>query len=114
MNTLKSKFISALSSLVLLISINTYASAADVNLAGFSGTLSTTVSSGFAMRTEGNNCRLISGDSLNPSGSALEDRSGYEAYVGYYPDNGNGGCNVYETDSYGNTSSKTLSPFLFK
>jgi len=61
------------------------------------------------MRTEQNDCRLISGDSLNPTGSALEDRSSFTTYVGYNPDNGNGGCNVYETDSYGNTSSKTLS-----
>jgi len=47
MNTLKSKFISALSSLVLLISISTYVSAAELNLPGFSGTVNTTVSSGF-------------------------------------------------------------------
>ena len=108
MNTLKSKLISALSSLVLLLSIGNYVSATDLNLGGFSGTLNTTVSSGFAMRTEGNDCRLMSGDSLNPTGASLEDRSSFTSFVGYYPDNGNGGCNVYETDSYGNTSSKTL------
>ncbi|MDC1303052.1 DUF1302 domain-containing protein [Pelagibacterales bacterium] len=108
MNTLKSKFISALSSLVLLISISTNVSAADLNLGGFSGILNTTLSSGFSMRTEQNDCRLISGDSLNPTGSALEDRSSFTTFVGYAPDDGNGGCNVYETDSYGNTSSKTL------
>ena len=62
MNTLKSKLISALSSLVLLLSIGNYVSATDLNLGGFSGTLNTTVSSGFAMRTEGNDCRLISGE----------------------------------------------------
>ena len=108
MNTHKSKFISALSSLVLLLSISTYVSAAEVNLGGFSGTLNTTLTSGFSMRTQNNDCRLISGDSLNPTGSSLEDRSSFTSYVGYSADNGNGGCNVYETDSYGNTSSKTL------
>ena len=109
MNTLKSKFISALSSLVLLLSISTYVSAAEVNLGGFSGTLNTTITSGFSMRTENNDCRLISGDSLNPDGAGVEDRSSFTSYIGYNPDNGNGGCNVYETDSYGNTSNKTLS-----
>ncbi|MFL2885472.1 MAG: DUF1302 domain-containing protein, partial [Candidatus Pelagibacterales bacterium] len=109
MNTLKSKFISALSSLVLLLSISNYVSAAEVNLGGFSGTLNTTITSGFSMRTENNDCRLISGDSLNPDGAGVEDRSSFTSYIGYNPDNGNGGCNVYETDSYGNTSSKTLS-----
>ena len=54
MNTLKSKFISALSSLVLLISINTYASAADLNIAVISRTLNTTIYYDFNMRKEGN------------------------------------------------------------
>tara|TARA_B100001057_G_scaffold488956_1_gene574269 strand:- start:40 stop:2829 length:2790 start_codon:yes stop_codon:yes gene_type:complete len=84
--------------------------AEQISLAGFTGTLTTTVSSGFSMRTEENDCRLISGDSLAIKGS-VEDRSSMLALnaVGYYPDNGNGGCNVYETDSYGNTSSKSIS-----
>ena len=83
--------------------------AQQVSLGGFTGTLTTTVSSGLAMRTEANDCKLISGDSLNPDGAGADDRSSFTSYVGYAPDNGNGGCNVYETDSYGNTSSKTLS-----
>ena len=84
--------------------------AEQVSLAGFTGTLTTNVSSGFSMRTEANDCRLISGDSLAIKGS-VEDRSTMAALnaVGYYPDNGNGGCNVYETDAYGNTSSKSIS-----
>jgi hypothetical protein len=83
--------------------------AQQVSLGGFTGTLTTTVSSGLAMRTEANDCKLISGDSLNPDGAGADDRSSFTSYVGYAPDNGNGGCNVYETDSYNNTSSKTLS-----
>jgi hypothetical protein len=52
MNTLKSKFISALSSLILLLSIGTYVSAAELNLPGFSGTVNTTLTSGVSMRVE--------------------------------------------------------------
>jgi hypothetical protein len=81
--------------------------AEQVMLGGFTGTLTSTVSSGFSMRTEANNCRLIAGTSLAPDGT-LEDRSNFTAHVGYNPDNGNGGCNIYETDSYGNTSTKAL------
>ena len=80
----------------------------EVSLGSFNGTLTTTVSSGLAVRTEAANCKLISGDSLNPDGAGMEDRSAFTSYVGYSADDGNGGCNVYETDTYGNTSSKTL------
>ena len=80
----------------------------DVTLGSFNGTLTTTLSSGIAVRTEAADCRLISGDSLNPDGAGVEDRSATVGFVGHYEDNGNGGCNVYETDSYGNTSSKTI------
>tara|TARA_B100001057_G_scaffold498360_1_gene605100 strand:+ start:1864 stop:4605 length:2742 start_codon:yes stop_codon:yes gene_type:complete len=79
-----------------------------VSLGGFTGTLTSTVSSGFSMRTGSNDCKLISGDSLAKDGT-LEDRSAFTAYVGYNPDNGNGGCNTYEVDPYGNTSTKTIS-----
>ena len=108
MNLFKTKITSILSVVVLTLTLGTFASAQELNFGGFSGILSTTVTSGAAMRMEDNDCRLISGGSLNPTGSALEDRSSYTAYVGYYPDNGNGGCNVYETDSYGNTANKVI------
>ena len=87
----------------------------EVSLGDFNGTLTTTVSSGLALRMEAADCRLISGDSLDPDGAGVEDRSATVGYVGHYADNGNGGCNTYETDSYGNTSSKTISrKCLFK
>jgi hypothetical protein len=52
MNTFKTKFISALSSFVLLLSISTYVSAAELNLPGFSGTINTTLTSGVSMRLD--------------------------------------------------------------
>ena len=108
MNLFKSKITSILSVVVLTLTLGTFASAQELKFGGFSGILSTTVTSGAAMRMEDNECKLISGGSLNPSGSALEDRSALIGYVGHNVDNGNGGCNVYETDSYGNTSSKVI------
>ena len=78
-----------------------------LSLGGFTGTLTSTVSSGFSMRTGSNDCKLIAGTSLAPDGT-LEDRSSFTSHVGYHPDNGNGGCNDYETDAYGNTSSKAI------
>ena len=80
----------------------------EISLGDFNGTLTTTVSSGLALRMEAADCKLISGDSLDPDGAGIEDRSATVGYVGHYADNGNGGCNTYETDSYGNTSSKTI------
>jgi len=93
---------------VLLLQLSTLAAKANqVSLGGFSGTLTTTVSSGFSMRTSENDCRLLQGDSLAIEGTT-EDRSSFTSHVGYYPDNGGGGCNVYEVDAYGNTSSKAM------
>ena len=83
------------------------AKANQVSLGGFTGTLTTTVSSGLSMRTTDNNCRLLQGDSLAITGT-MEDRSSFTNHIGYYPDNGGGGCNVYEVDAYGNTSSKSI------
>ena len=93
---------------VLLFQLSTMtAKANQVSLGGFTGTLTTTVSSGLSMRTSDNDCRLLQGDSLAITGT-MEDRSAFTSHVGYYPDNGGGGCNVYEVDAYGNTSSKSI------
>ena len=106
-NTILSTFVKCLFAISLFQISTISVKAEQVMLGGFTGTLTSTVSSGFSVRTEANDCRLISGDSLAKDGT-LEDRSAYTSYVGYNPDNGNGGCNIYETDSYGNTSSKSM------
>ena len=93
---------------VLLLQLSTIAAKANqVSLGGFTGTLTSTISSGFSMRTAANDCRLLQGDSLAITGTT-EDRSNFTSHIGYYPDNGGGGCNVYEVDAYGNTSSKSM------
>ena len=52
MNLFKSKITSILSSVVLTLTLGTFASAQELNLPGFSGTLNTTVTSGVSMRVE--------------------------------------------------------------
>ena len=106
-NTILRTFVKCLFALSLFQMSSITVKADQVSLGGFTGTLTTNVSSGFSMRTEANDCRLISGDSLAKDGT-LEDRSNFTSHVGYNADNGNGGCNVYETDAYGNTSSKSI------
>jgi len=56
MNLFKSKITSILSVVVLTLTLGTFASAQELNFGGFSGILSTTVTSGVAMRMEDNNC----------------------------------------------------------
>ncbi len=106
-NTIFRSFVKCLFAISLFQMATISVKAEQVSLGGFTGTLTTTVSSGFSMRTEDNDCRLISGDSLAKNGT-LEDRSNFTSHVGYNPDNGNGGCNIFETDAYGNTSTKSI------
>ena len=80
--------------------VSTSSIAEQVNLGGFSGELTTTVTSGLSMRVSDTNCRLIGGSLPTADRSALASYTGYEAY------SGNGGCNLKETDTYGNTATK--------
>ena len=106
-NTIFGSFVKCLF-VVSLFQISTITVKAEqLSLGGFTGTLTTTVGSGFSMRTEANDCRLLQGDSLSKTGTA-EDRSAFTSHIGYAADNGGGGCNLYEKDAYGNTSSKTI------
>ena len=78
--------------------------AQEINLGGFTGELTTTVTSGFATRLSNNNCRLISGTALTAAEAAA--RPNFVDHVGYDAFGGNGGCNLKEVDSYGNTATK--------
>ena len=60
MDLFKSKLISILSVAILTLSIGTIASAQELNLPGFSGTVNTTVTSGVSMRVE-RNCLSVRG-----------------------------------------------------
>ena len=95
-NLIAASFIAAL----IPFTVSTSALSEQVELGGFSGELTTTVTSGFSMRVTDNNCRLIGGS------KASNDRSAFTSFLGYEAHGGNGGCNVKETDTYGNTASK--------
>ncbi len=97
------KSIAALSLLAVLAPFSVSTSfAQQVEMGGFSGELTTTVTSGFSMRLNDNNCRLIGGE------QPTTDRSALSSYVGFAAYGGNGGCNVKEIDSYGNTATKVM------
>ena len=75
-NTIFRSFIKCLF-VVSLFQMSTFSvKAQQVSLGGFTGTLTTTVGSGFSMRTEANDCRLLQGDSLAIKGT-MEDRSSF-------------------------------------
>ena len=89
-------------STVLILS--TQSSAQQVSLGDFNGTLTTKVSSGFSIRTEDNDCRLVSG-----SQSTLDAATKALGLIGDNPHVGNGGCNVKITDNYGTQAGKVIS-----
>jgi hypothetical protein len=106
MNTLTSKLLSALSSFVLLLSISTHVSAAELNLPGFSGTMNTTITSGVSMRLE-RNCLSVRGEALqagDTGGLALAKVTSEQtaANLSLYTTDGEG-CAERYTDGYGNT-----------
>ena len=105
MNLFKSKITSILSGVVIL-TLGTFASAQELNLPGFSGTLNTTVTSGVSMRIE-RNCLGVRGTKYQPGdtgGAALakvtNDQSA--ANLSLYTTDGEGCAGRY-TDGYGNT-----------
>ena len=88
-------------STVAILSSHSYAE--QVTFGDFDGTLTTKVSSGFSVRTESNDCTLISG-----SESTLDDAVKALNLVGDTPHNGNGGCNVRITDTYGQAATRVV------
>jgi len=116
MNLFKSKIISALSSLFLILSVGTTVSAAELNLPGFSGTINTTVTSGVSMRVA-RDCLSVRGakylayDSGGMSGgdyrrNVMANASIAAADKSVFLTDGEG-CAKRYTDGYGNTGQTT-------
>ena len=98
------------------------ANALEVNFPGFSGTVNTTLTSGFAMRTEDNNCLGLPGYTAAASTSTLSATGAALVAAGRTPTNtaamdsivaasvanqtskNGAGCATNMTDGYGNTS----------
>ena len=98
---LKKSIMSIVSALFLVVTFSSSSSANEVNLGGFQGNVSTIVTHGFSVRTESNNCFLVSGSQATIS-TALQ------SLIGGNPHEGNGGCNYKRKDSYGNTAGKVV------
>ena len=105
------------------------ASAAELNVPGLTGTINTTVTSGFSMRAEGIDCMLQDGRDASHSNATLEGLGLASGYLDTAPQSLNtkwlsftdagraniksrnknkGGCAVAQTDGYGNTSNNAL------
>ena len=97
-----------LSSLIFVIGSITFVNATEINMPGFTGTMNTTVTSGFSMRTE-RNCLSVRGEKTlgaADTGSAFANyvNSNYASTSSVYLDDGEG-CAARYVDGYGNVGS---------
>ena len=111
MNLFKSKLLSILASITLLLSASSFVSAQELNIPGFSGTVNTTLTSGISMRLE-RDCSTVRGQKYMPT-----DNGEYTAHLNAeynisaadraaYLKDGEG-CAQRLTDAYGNTGAAT-------
>jgi len=97
------------------------ASAVDFNLPGFTGSVNTTITSGFSMRASGRNCSLQDGYTYNIDTSDLNATylgliavhsgglSSSQLLSGYDKNaETSGSCANFRTDAYGNTSTNRI------
>ena len=96
---MRSLKISSLAAL-LVATMFTGVNAQEVNFGPFSGTLSTTVSQGFQMRTEENDCKLVAGAATLSSVYTAAK----QGLIGGSTSTGNGGCDAKMTSSLGESS----------
>jgi hypothetical protein len=117
MNLFTSKLITIISAVVILFTTPTLLSAQELNLNGFSGTMSTTITSGVTVRTEDNNCLLQDGYNytrtaadMTVGGAGLlgTKSAALQAAVLSDATKNGAGCATARTDSYGNTSTNHL------
>jgi hypothetical protein len=113
MDLFKSKLISILSVAIPTLSIGTIASAQELNLPGFSGTVNTTVTSGVSMRVE-RNCLSVRGTQYQDGDTndkyatlIASEQSASDALVFLAESEG---CATRYTDGYGNTGSINSGP----
>ena len=94
--------------------------AADLNIPGFSGTVNTTISSGFSVRSSDRNCMVQDGYTYNIDSSKLAaagqfllatetDITAAQALNGFDKNaEYSGSCAGFQTDAYGNTSTNRI------
>ena len=100
---MRSFTISSLAALLITTLFASVVNAQEINFGPFSGTLNTTVSQGFQIRTEENDCKLVAGSATLSSVYTAAK----QGLIGGSTSTGNGGCDANMTSSLG-TSSKVV------
>ena len=108
MNLFKSKILTLLSSLALILSINSFASAEELNLPGFTGTINTTVTHGISVRVE-RDCESVRGTKYLDGDTGGAYATATASFDAAFKVDGEG-CAPYRTDGYGNTGLVTSGP----
>ena len=98
MRTIQSQIVRLITVLIFTISSLSVVSAQELKTENFSGTVNTTLSSGFTMRASERDCSVSFG---------YQHTSVVAAWGSIYSQNG-AGCSGYRTDAYGNTSSEYI------
>ena len=98
MHTIQSQIVRLITVLIFTISSLSVVSAQEIKTENFSGTVNTTLSSGFTMRASERDCSVSFG---------YQHTSVVAAWGSIYSQNG-AGCSGYRTDAYGNTSSEYI------
>lgn len=128
MNLIKTKLISLIATCALILSFNNIVYAQELNVPGFSGSINTTITSGFSVRTSERNCELQDGwtasytaaeiDGTNTQAAlggataaqafAAKDAATQNLILNPY-DKNNAGCTLKaKTDSYGNVATDQI------
>jgi hypothetical protein len=88
------------------------AQAAEVNMPGLSGSLTTTLTSGFSMRVAARDCQLLDGyntnEYANAGTQARRNARGEDSSLDYIDSGSLQGCASARTDNYGNTTNKVI------
>jgi len=107
------KYVAA--SLLLMAGFSVSTHAAEINQGAFSGSINTTVSSGFSMRVQDRDCLMIDGVKYTEAetvdaaviAGVIASRGASSNLTQYISGSG-GGCAGTRTDDYGNTTNKFL------
>ena len=119
-STIKNVTAFLVASAMVMILPSTNLMAADLNIPGFSGTVNTTISSGFSVRSSDRNCMVQDGYTYNIDSSKLAaagqfllatetDITAAQALNGFDKNaEYSGSCAGFQTDAYGNTSTNRI------
>jgi len=98
MHTIQTKIVKLLAVVTFTLSSLSVVSAQEINTGSFSGTVNTTLTSGFTIRASERDCEVNFG---------YQHTSVVDAWGSVYSQNG-AGCSGYRTDGFGNTSTEYI------